>query len=125
VRALQAEELRADHLAGLLETAAFWHVDLDKDGLEQAFRKTLEKLAQESQDHPGDLPSLRRFAAAARLVLGMPFTVNVYQVQNSYYDLLSNRWPGLKIAAEKGDQNARLWIDEFRELGVVLSVKVE
>jgi alpha-amylase/alpha-mannosidase (GH57 family) len=125
LRALGAEALDADRALGLIEAAGFWHVDLDREGLELALRGTIEKLAGLSRDNPGDLPSLRRFAAAVELAPRLPFTVNFYRTQNSYYDLFRSGYPEMKTAAEHGDKSAALWIEEFRALGAKLSFKVE
>jgi hypothetical protein len=123
LRAFQAEELNRDDVMNLIESAGFWHVELDKEGLEQALRKTIDRLAQESRGNPESLPLLRNFGAAVQMTLNLPFSVNLYQAQNSYYDLLKNGYPEFKTAAGKGDPNAKIWIDEFRELGTKLSFK--
>jgi alpha-amylase/alpha-mannosidase (GH57 family) len=124
-RAFQANKVNIERVMDLLKTAEFWKVDLDMEGLEFTFRETIEKLAQVSRDHPGDLPPLRNFAAAVRLTTDLPFKVNFYRTQNSFYDLLKNQYPKLKKDAENGDINAKIWIEEFAELGAKLFVKVE
>ncbi len=125
LRAFRAGGLNPDHVTGLLETAELWHVDLDKEALDYALRGTIEKLAQASHSNPGDLPSLRGFAAAVRIAQRLPFQVNYYKAQNLYYDVLRNGYPGLRTAAERGDQASKTWIEEFRDLGSMLSIKVE
>jgi alpha-amylase/alpha-mannosidase (GH57 family) len=115
----------ADRATLLLESAAFWKVDLDTKELEYALRGTIERLAQTVYDHPGSLPILRTLTSAVRLALQLPFSVNFYRTQNRYYDVLRNRFPELKSNADRGDENAALWIGEFKELGSLLSVKVE
>ncbi len=124
LRAFQAEELNADQLMDLFETASFWHVELDKETLECALRATIEKVAQKSCDNPEDLLSLRTFAAAVRLALELPFTVNFYRTQNIYYNVIRTRYPKLKTAAEKGDRDAGIWADEFRDLAAMLSIQL-
>jgi hypothetical protein len=124
-RAFESQSFNAGRAKVLIEMAAFWHIDLNNKGLEFALRGTIEKLAQEMQDNPGSLPILRKFVSAVRLAQQLPFPVNFYRAQNSYYDVLRNRYPELKKAAEKEIPNARLWTGEFNELGKLLSVKVE
>jgi alpha-amylase/alpha-mannosidase (GH57 family) len=124
-RAFQAHEIHMDIVMELLRIAEFWKVELDTAGLEYTFRGTMEKLAEVSRDHPGDLPSLRNFAAAVQLTPELPFTVNFYRTQNYFYELLKNEYPRLKRDAAAGDANARIWIEEFTELGAKLSMKVE
>lgn len=125
LHAFQAEEISEDDVRDLLESAYYWAITLEHAALELAFRAAIEKLAQASHDNPGDLPSLRRFAAAVGLAPKLPFTVNFYRTQNIYYDFLKSEYPGLKASGDRGEENARAWVAEFRELGAKLSVKVE
>ena len=124
LRAFQDEELNADQLINLFETASFWHVELDKEGLERALRETIETLARKSGDDPENLLSLRKLGAAVRLALKIPLTVSFYRAQNIFYDVLRTRYPRLKAAAEKGDRNARIWTEEFRDVAALLSIQL-
>ncbi|MDM7995129.1 MAG: DUF3536 domain-containing protein [Acidobacteriota bacterium] len=124
-RALESERFQTDQVADLLESTAFWQVDLDREGLEFALRRKIENLAQKSRDNPGDLAALKSFSAAVQLAPRLPFTVNFYRTQNIYYEILSGTYPRLKAAAAKGDKGAKAWTDAFRELGAKLSVRVE
>jgi alpha-amylase/alpha-mannosidase (GH57 family) len=125
MHAFQAERLNADHINDLLESSASWQVDLDKEGLEYALRTKIEMLAQKSQNNPGDLRALKDLAAAVRLAPKLPFSINFYRAQNICYDLLQNEYPKLKSAAARGDENAKTWTEEFKELSERLSVRVE
>lgn len=109
----------------LLQSAKAWSIPLSREDLEYALRTTIEQLAGHAQQHPADLPALRNLAAAVRMTRALPFAVNFYRTQNSYYDLLQNHYPKLKAAADKGNAEARTWIGEFRELGTMLSVKID
>jgi alpha-amylase/alpha-mannosidase (GH57 family) len=125
LQGFQEDVLDADKVNALLESAAFWRVELDKEGLEYALRERIEKLAQKAYDNAGDLTSLRNMATAVLLTPKLPFTVNFYQTQNIYYELLKNVYPRLKTAAATGDGNAATWIAEFRDLAANLSIKVD
>jgi alpha-amylase/alpha-mannosidase (GH57 family) len=124
LHALQAEEFDLDDVLTFLEEAKSWQVELNKKELEAALREKIERLSTKSRDNPGDLPSLRSFAAAVDLASKLSFDINYYQTQNIYYELLKNGYPQLKLAAEKGDANAALWIEEFKDLGKKLSVRI-
>jgi alpha-amylase/alpha-mannosidase (GH57 family) len=124
-QAFQEAGFNADLAKVLLESAAFWRVDLDSIRLECVLRETLEKLAKKVQDNPGSLPILRTFASAVRLAPKLPFNLNFYKTQSIYYDVLQNQYPELKNAADIGIRDAMIWIEEFKALGNVLSVNVE
>jgi hypothetical protein len=123
--ALQAEDLHSSPVVEVLEEARFWQVELNKKELEGALRQAIEKQAKESRNNPGDLKSLRRFTAAVDLASKLSFDINYYQTQNIYYELLKNGYPPMKLAAEKGDTNATVWIEEFQDLGKKLSVRID
>jgi alpha-amylase/alpha-mannosidase (GH57 family) len=123
--ALQAEDLNSRQVVDVLEETKFWRVELNKKELEDALRQAIEKQAKESHNNPGDLKSLRRFTAAVDLASKLSFDINYYQTQNIYYELLKNGYPPMKLAAEKGDKNATVWIEEFQDLGKKLSVRID
>jgi alpha-amylase/alpha-mannosidase (GH57 family) len=123
--ALQSGEPLERRVLELLEDARFWEVPLDAEGLEFEFRERIETLATASCDHPGDLPALRNLASAVKMAQELPFSVNLFRTQNSYYDLFKNGYPEIKLKAESGDSNAAAWVKEFRALAAKLSLKVE
>jgi hypothetical protein len=58
-------------------------------------------------------------------VRGLPFEVNVWRAQNSYYQLLQNTYPEWVQKLSQGDDAAKEWIEHFIGLGKNLSVRVE
>lgn len=122
--ALDETDLQQEKIMDLLNTATFWQVDLDKEGLAFVLGKTIEKLAKASHDQPGDLQSLRELRLAVDLAKKMPFPTNFYKTQNSYYDTLKHAYPDLAEMATR-DEETNTWVVEFRDLGSMLSVKVE
>jgi alpha-amylase/alpha-mannosidase (GH57 family) len=123
--AFETTELNEKAILDLFESAKFWRIDLDAEGLAFTLRETIEKLARESRDNPGELRLLKRWSDSVRLTSQLPFIINFYGTQNTYYDILLRVYPELKTASERGDENAQAWTDEFRALGDMLSVKVK
>jgi alpha-amylase/alpha-mannosidase (GH57 family) len=120
-----AEPFHAERIGDLFKSAESWHIPLNKEELESAFRTALEKRISSSRTLAEDTPALKNFSLAIRLAQTLPFTVNLYRIQNSYYDLLQQHYPKMKALAEKGAKSATAWTEAFRELGALLSVKVE
>ena len=54
----------------------------------------------------------------------LPFEVNLWSVQNNYYELVQRVYPEQKLKADAGDTSAQEWIKPFLELGEKLYVKV-
>jgi len=46
----------------------------------------------------------------AKLVLVLPFEVNLWKTQNIYYNILHACCPDFKKKADLGDENAREWL---------------
>ena len=115
--------LRMDHVETMLKSAKSWNIQLNGDMLEPILRETLEKFALELRNHPEDMATLRNFSAAASILPILPFSVNLYGTQNYCYDSLRKHYPRKRIAAEKGDVEAGIWVAEFRKLLKLLSIE--
>jgi hypothetical protein len=55
----------------------------------------------------------------------MPFEVDLWRVQNLYYELLHGVFPFFRDKAGLGDAGAQEWVSQFTALGQQLWVKVE
>ncbi len=86
-------------VAPLIEEAKLIHVDLDVATLEYALRKRLEEMAEKLLDPRSDPRSIAHFRAAIELARALPFPVNLWQVQNLFYEQL--RAPAGKPRAER------------------------
>jgi len=122
-RACETEPLQLDRIQALLEQARGDGVTLDAATLEFALRGTLERIAQRLLSAPTDLPLLQRLEAALGLVRGLPFDVNLWEIQNVCYHIVKTVYPELRIRAEQGDADARAWVAHFRSLCQKLSIR--
>jgi hypothetical protein len=122
-RALEQEDMDAERVKTLLETAKLEGVALDKPTLEFAYRHNLEGMADRLLAEP-TVESLRRLDQASSLIHVLPFQVDLWKVQNAYYRLLENTYPDTGRKKERGDAAAQVWLDSFHALGKKLAVKV-
>jgi alpha-amylase/alpha-mannosidase (GH57 family) len=122
-RVLEQEEIDAERVRALLETARLEGVSLDTASLEFAFRQNLERIAEQLPADPA-IDDLRRLDSAASLLPVLPFRVDLWKSQNIYYRWLENVYPKKRQSGEVGDELARAWIAAFRTLGEKLGVKV-
>jgi hypothetical protein len=58
------------------------------------------------------------------LIRALPFRVDLWKIQNSYYRLLENIYPNMQRQKEQGDLAAQAWLNAFKALGRKLAVKV-
>ena len=122
-RALEQEEIDTERINGLLETAKVEGISLDNATLEFAFRKNIERMAERFAAEPTEA-HLRLLDTAAGLLRSLPFTVDLWKVQNAYYGMLKNVYPKMRENKERGDESAQALIRGFEALGQKLAVKV-
>lgn len=119
---LEQADIDLKRLIGLLEAARLGGVTLEAASLEFTYRETLERLAAELAEAP-HLAFLERCLAATAVLPHLPFSVDLWQVQNVYFDLLARHYPRQKQRTAS-DPAARRWIALFRDFGRALHVKV-
>jgi hypothetical protein len=107
-----------DRVAPLMKEAAAVQVHLDIPTLEYALRNRLEQMAGKLAASPIDPGSLLRFQAAVELARALPFPVNLWQVQNLFYEQF--RFPARKQTAEIGRVPQAISASDFATLGETL-----
>jgi alpha-amylase/alpha-mannosidase (GH57 family) len=121
--ALEQPTADPKRVINLLETAKLEGVTLEEAILEFAYRRSLERLAMNFTAEPSPT-MLRQFYEAVSLLSSLPFRVNLWKVQNIYYDCLKRIYPGKKKKQRLGDETARSWVGCFEDLGRLLGIKV-
>ncbi len=107
----------------LLESAHLEGVSLDTAVLELAYRRSLESLAQAASANPAG-SDLEQFHHAMSALPRLPFSVDLWRVQNLYYRMLTEEYPRRLAAQKRGDEHARRWIELFRGIGDTLRIKI-
>jgi hypothetical protein len=108
----------------ILNSAGLEGVSLDAAGLEMAVRRRTERMAQALAAQSESFALLQALDSVVSLVQTLPFEVNLRKVQDIYYALLQNVYPGFQEKAKK-EKKARSWVKVFRSLGEKLMVRVE
>jgi alpha-amylase/alpha-mannosidase (GH57 family) len=121
--ALEQTHIALKRVIDLLEAARSEGVTLETATLEFTYRQTLERLAAALANEPS-LAVLEQFNEAISVLPHLPFSVDLWQVQNFYFQLLSRRYAVEREAQRRGDETARRWITRFQDLGRLLGVKV-
>lgn len=122
-QALEQEGVDAERVNALLEAAKLEGVPLDTTTLEFAYRHKLERLTERLIVNP-TVDLLQQLDSAASLIRTLPFRVDLWKIQNSYYRLLENIYPNMQRQKEQGDLAAQAWLNAFKALGRKLAVKV-
>jgi len=124
LEAFRAPELDLQLIRSLLEEARLLEMVLEGAGLEYALRKAVENLAERFRLDPQDFFTLQQLEEVVALVEELPFEVNLWEVQNIYYDMLNSVYPQWRQRDEQLDGEAKAWVDHFVALGERLSVQV-
>jgi hypothetical protein len=111
-RAFLETPLDVERIRTLLKVAQREQARLDAPGLGFALQQNLEHMAEQLRDDAGNEDLAARLDAAIDLARGLPFEVNLWRVQNVYYEVLG------QAAAARGEQLERL-----RALAEKLSLK--
>lgn len=120
---LEQEEIDAERVHTLLETAKLEGVAIDAATLEFAYRHNLQRMAERLLANP-TVDLLQQLDRAAALLDVLPFPVDLWKVQNAGYRMLENVYPSMCRELERGDPTAQAWVNSFRSLAKELSIKV-
>ena len=123
--AFDRDDLDIEHARSLLADAASLKVPLDRAGLAFAMKRTLERLAHRVRSAPDDVDTLDAFSRAATLATSLPVSVDLWKVQNVYYELFRNVYPIQLERATAGSTDATRWVDLFTIVGEQLQVAVQ
>ncbi|HVT45922.1 MAG TPA: DUF3536 domain-containing protein [Thermoanaerobaculia bacterium] len=86
--ALERDDLPVSQIESLLREAKLAAVPLDEASLAYSFQRTVERIAGQLEASPESPLLLQRLDAAVTLANELPFNVNLWKVQNTYYRLL-------------------------------------
>ena len=93
--------------------------------LEFALRRTIEHLFTRFVANPMEPGLLQRLEETIDLVLSLPFQVRLWEAQNTYYSMMRDYAGQVQERAERGDPDARAWLEGFAKLGDKLKVRFQ
>jgi alpha-amylase/alpha-mannosidase (GH57 family) len=121
--ALAQDAIDAKRVENLCAAAKLEGVTLDNTTLEFGYRQTLERLSERLTAQPSR-QNLQALNNAVRVVDGLPFSVNLWKVQNRFYEMLQHVYPKMRAAKDSGDASGDPWLATFTQLGDRLRIKL-
>ena len=118
-RALEADPIDQALLRSFLQLAKADQVALETPTLSYIADQRMKRVMVELQLSSGSLEMLDRALTLARILLELPFELNLWQAQNIWYEIL--RTSDYALTALADDDRAR-WDKDFSELGGCLSI---
>lgn len=123
-RVLEQKEVDMERIEAIVEEARRWHVALDSTGIEYEVRNILEPMVTSLRTQPDDLPLLIKLETMASIVRSFSVNVNLWKVQNAYYEILKTAHPRFRRKGAEGDRRARTWLTHFTSLGESLGIRI-
>ncbi len=120
-REFRAEFLDLNEVRNLLNQARDEGVQLDSAGLAYLMARKLKGLMQQLERHPKNLGLLKKISSLMDVLRELPFAVNLWKVENLYYQMSRTTFPKLREQGSAPDE----WFENFLELGRKLRIRVE
>jgi len=122
-RVLEKEDIDVDRARSLVQAAKLEGLALDTATLEFAYRANLERIADKLGQAPWPT-TLQKLNRALNLIPLLPFWVNLWKIQNTYYRLSKSFYPQLRAQNRKDSAAGAEALTCFEELSVKLGVKI-
>ena len=120
--AVSRDDPDAERIREILDQVKRGGIPLDLVALEFAFRRSVERIAERFRVNPTDLERLQAFERVVGICPSLPFEVNLWGVQNTYFEVLKAWGEQFQRRAETGDPEARAWLSTAASLGERLYV---
>jgi alpha-amylase/alpha-mannosidase (GH57 family) len=123
-RALQAEEIDLERIRNFVNEVTRWHLALDQVDLEFVLRRKLEGMMDALRRTPLDLYLFSKLHTLMELLPSLPLTVNLWHLQNMYFEMVKTIYAEMGSNAKTGDQDAVEWVERFKQIGQALSFNI-
>ncbi|HEX8712836.1 MAG TPA: DUF3536 domain-containing protein [Terracidiphilus sp.] len=118
-RVLESETIDQAQLRSFLSLAEADQVTLDTAELSYIVDQRMKRAMVELHDSAGSLEVLERTLALARILVELPFELNLWQAQNIWYEIFRTSSYSL---TNLSDEDRPTWERNFNELGACLYI---
>lgn len=124
VKVFESKTIKVDQMDFLLKEIKRWGITLDEEWLGNILERQITREAQLLQEDTG-ITTLQRMNAFLAVLALFPGKTNLWQMQNIYYEILASQYGLTLQKMKRKDRQARVWIDEFLQLGHKLFMNVD
>jgi hypothetical protein len=124
-RAFEEMDFDVEEIKALLDEAESQGIRLDEEVLNYALGKSLVRQGRALAKDPSDRKRLKRLVAAVQIFDLLPFHVNIWDIQNVIYSVMSLHFPTIRDMAEKGEESLLEWVRDFHLLAGKLYIAIE
>jgi len=123
--ALSADEVDPERVSAVLEQLRATGITPDAVTAEYTLRKNMERAAHLLELRRDSLESMQHLERVLRVCPLLPFQVNLWLPQNTYYEVMTTHIDTMRAKARRGDGEAAAWLKIARAAGEILRVRGE
>lgn len=123
--AIEREPVDPERLRALLGEAHGRVPDIFDAEISFRITTRFEQLMDELAAQPEDVGRIRLLEQIAAMVTPIPMGLNLWKVQNTYWEMMQRVLPQSQERASSGESSAQEWVQAFRSLGERLGFAVQ
>ncbi|UCE78118.1 MAG: DUF3536 domain-containing protein [Nitrospiraceae bacterium] len=120
-RAFREDDLDIPRIESIVNEAKTWNIPLHSVELEFIIRQKIEMLMNDIRENPINSSKLITMQEILKLLRSIPLEINLWSVQNIYFELAQEKYHDLLSQLQPEDEGASRWADAFKQLGDVLN----
>lgn len=117
-------DIELERLEKMVEEIQDWSIDIDKNTLAFNIERWVNEALEKLHAQHDDVKYIQAVTAALNILEEIEITFYPWKAQNIYFQMKQELIPVFQEKAGQGDENASSWLEEFKKLGVMLSVGV-
>jgi hypothetical protein len=124
IEVLKEDPIDFPRLTELVKELKRWAFTRDQDNLSYVASRRLTQLMQKIEQAPDDWQLLVTMQNILKILSALPLSLDLWKVQNIYFNLAKTTYPPQHKKMEQGDVAAKAWIQYFDEVGLSLKVHI-
>ncbi|HAP42314.1 MAG TPA: glycoside hydrolase, partial [Nitrospira sp.] len=121
---LSAHEPNPQRIREILTEIEHMKVSFDAVTAEFRFRRNLEAATQTLAESPGSLAPLQRLNRLTGICAHLPFPINLWQVQTSFWTIADVNYPAQLKKARQGSITQQKWVQLVQSLAEKLKIRL-
>ncbi len=122
---IREEKISLDRLQSLVSEATLLNIQLDLPTLQFEVSRKVTDLMLQFQQAPESIELLESIEATFRILLSLVSQFNPQTAQNVLFAISKKTYPEMNKRASQGDENAKKWVENFKNLASYLGVMVQ
>jgi alpha-amylase/alpha-mannosidase (GH57 family) len=123
-RLLRGPEIDMVKLKAIAREFGNWELEPDRSSLGYAATRKINVLMSEASREPSPAEPLKTVDSLLAALGGLGLGIDLWKSQNIFFFSLRGKLSGMKEAADKGDQQAREWLEAAGSLAGRLGIKI-